>query len=897
MGTGRPARAAAATLTLTPNALLSGVSNTLVVSTTFTVSPATLQLLPGMITQGSQFRVIGAGYAPHGMLTLKLDGSTLDTVVATAAGALGPKTITLPAGIANGQHTMSVHTSTGETLARAILVVNLQAATLAITPTTGIPGAQLTATGAGFSAAETVLIAINGATLAAATADAQGRISATFVLPAHLPAGNFTVQAAGQSSQRAAAAALPVASPARISLHTTALRAGEALTVTGAAFAPYEQVRLSIPDHASSVVVADAQGNFTSTITIPVTAPSAAVQVSAVGQQSQRAASAALTITAVPAGLSLSAGTVFTLGSFTVDGSGFHPGEQVHIGVSGQRLSTATANAQGAFASMAVTLPASIAPGTVQVIAAGQSSQRSAAMHLTVQARVGSVSISPTSFARGTQVRIAGNGFAPREEVTLAVNGGAPFATVLAGSDGGFVFSHTLPAHLAPGSVRITAGGVSSQTVAAVNAQISAPVPANLGSSTWYFAGGRTDSGYREQIAVLNPHDSTIHGTIVLSHGTGNSSAHPFELRPHARGTYDLNQLVGSAGRVAGVVHTDRQVVVARTTLRGNAEVMPAGAVTAPSRTWYMAEGYTGLTFQEELDLFNPSDQPANVRVTWPLFNGKPAVTHQVTLAPHSQQTIPVNAHVDRASHATLVNADVPVVASRSMQFGAQQQGAFTSVGATHTGTTLYFAEGSTNNGFEQYLTIFNPGNSPARVAAHVFDRQGNSLGSRMLTVEAMRRATIKVNEVTSNTAIATVVQSSSPIVAERAMYFGAPNGGGTGGTVVFGQPTPALGWGFASGDTRPGNSQFELLFNPHRSESMIEATYYTDDGQVVRRMFSLPGNARLNIDVARQLPELPRGHHGVILRSTNGVPFIAEQAIYGQGMASGGATIGTPMS
>src|SRR5581483_3017324 len=140
-------------------------------------------------------------------------------------------------------------------------------------------------------------------------------------------------------------------------------------------------------------------------------------------------------------------------------------------------------------------------------------------------------------------------------------------------------------------------------------------------------------------------------------------------------------------------------------------------------------------------------------------------------------------------------------------------------VGATGAGTTLYFAEGSTNNGFELFLTILNPdGSRAAQVTASFSDRQGNALGNRSLIVEPLRRATIKVNEVTSNTAIATVVQSSSPIVAERAMYFGAPNGGSAGGTVVFGQVTPALGWSFASGDTRLGNSQFELLFNPNRT-------------------------------------------------------------------------------
>ncbi|HVC81276.1 MAG TPA: hypothetical protein VNL35_12345, partial [Chloroflexota bacterium] len=152
------------------------------------------------------------------------------------------------------------------------------------------------------------------------------------------------------------------------------------------------------------------------------------------------------------------------------------------------------------------------------------------------------------------------------------------------------------------------------------------------------------------------------------------------------------------------------------------------------------------------------------------------------------------------------------------------------------------------------------------------------------------------VNDVVQTSAVATVLQSNIPVVAERSMYFGAPNGGSADGTVVFGRAIPSLGWAFASGDTRNGRSEFELLFNPNRDSSTIVATFYGEDGRLLRRTFTLPGHSRLNIDVTLSVPELARGQHGIVLQSINGVSFVAEQALYDNYMRNGSATVGTPI-
>lgn len=67
--------------------------------------------------------------------------------------------------------------------------------------------------------------------------------------------------------------------------------------------------------------------------------------------------------------------------TFQATGGGFVPGETVTLSMSGQRLTTATADANGAFAAT-LTVPAGAAVGRTEVLAAGQSQQLAAAFEV-----------------------------------------------------------------------------------------------------------------------------------------------------------------------------------------------------------------------------------------------------------------------------------------------------------------------------------------------------------------------------------------------------------------------------------------------------------------------------------------------------------------------------------
>lgn len=93
------------------------------------------------------------------------------------------------------------------------------------------------------------------------------------------------------------------------------------------------------------------------------------------------------------------------------------------------------------------------------------------------------------------------------------------------------------------------------------------------------------------------------------------------------------------------------------------------GGVTAPSPTWYFAEGYTGSGFDEYLTILNPDPEGAMVSVTYYREGEGPVVkSHLVPAA--SRYTIKVNDEVGPGQAVSAkVESDRPIVAERPMYF------------------------------------------------------------------------------------------------------------------------------------------------------------------------------------------------------------------------------------
>ncbi|PKQ28642.1 MAG: hypothetical protein CVT63_01640 [Candidatus Anoxymicrobium japonicum] len=129
-----------------------------------------------------------------------------------------------------------------------------------------------------------------------------------------------------------------------------------------------------------------------------------------------------------------------------------------------------------------------------------------------------------------------------------------------------------------------------------------------------------------------------------------------------------------------------------------------SAGVSAPSDTWYFAEGYTGGRFDTYVLIENPEAKPAEVKATFSVPTGN-AVEKSYTIRAHSRFTI----HVDEVEglsntevSTTLRSTNgVKVVAERAMYFVytdgySARDGGHDTAGTTAPSKTWYFAEGYT---------------------------------------------------------------------------------------------------------------------------------------------------------------------------------------------------------
>jgi hypothetical protein len=190
---------------------------------------------------------------------------------------------------------------------------------------------------------------------------------------------------------------------------------------------------------------------------------------------------------------------------------------------------------------------------------------------------------------------------------------------------------------------------------------------------TWYFAEGYTSDLFDEYILMLNPTGQLATVTTIFYTPYG-PLAYRFNVAPFARGTLHVNSLPGlDAVENSVIVDSDTGIVVERAMYckrdsRRGGDV--STGVSATSKDWYFAEGYTGGTFDEYVMVMNPGPEFANAYVLFHLESGADA-WRTFGVAPQSRFTIHVNdlPEVNWTSHAVQVHSDKPVVAEQSEYF------------------------------------------------------------------------------------------------------------------------------------------------------------------------------------------------------------------------------------
>jgi hypothetical protein len=203
------------------------------------------------------------------------------------------------------------------------------------------------------------------------------------------------------------------------------------------------------------------------------------------------------------------------------------------------------------------------------------------------------------------------------------------------------------------------------------------------------------------------------------------------------------------------------------------------------------------------------------------------------------------------------VTASAPIAAERALYFdtpvaGLPADGAHAAVGAAQAQGEWVFAEGTTQDGFREFLTLANPGSqdTDAKIDFGVEDGPQKSL---TVPVAAGRRVTVNVNDVLGPVVgHSTTVKSTFPILAERPLYFDATVAGlgVNGGHVAFGS-IPQRDFYFAEGNVLPDFREFLTLANPDASRpAAVTIEYFLSDGSNIIKSTTVPARSRRTVQV-----------------------------------------------
>ena len=354
-------------------------------------------------------------------------------------------------------------------------------------------------------------------------------------------------------------------------------------------------------------------------------------------------------------------------------------------------------------------------------------------------------------------------------------------------------------------------------------------------ASTYYFADVPTSSSpssfISSFITALNPSIGSATVTVTYYSAGAVVGTQVVTVAGGARGTISANAITLPA-HVAAVVASTIPVAVERSsytynTSEGAASMVSSAAsimgASALSNNWYFAEGFTGGgKTQEILVLANLTSTATTAAVTLEYQNGHNQQVN-VSVAAYSQVLVDVNvlyAHpmgvcdTTPCSPTPEVSAQVSapganLVVERQMFFHYNH-----TLPGTHTNVTAVggtdvlgtpamassvadFAEGYTNAGYNEWLTLQNPNTVTETLQITLLNEYGNSY-TENVQVSAKSRSTVDITALVAanlvrqgddyrayEVSVTVRAVGEAVFVAERPMYFNTQ--GVQGGTDVVG--------------------------------------------------------------------------------------------------------------
>jgi hypothetical protein len=203
---------------------------------------------------------------------------------------------------------------------------------------------------------------------------------------------------------------------------------------------------------------------------------------------------------------------------------------------------------------------------------------------------------------------------------------------------------------------------------------------------------------------------------------------------------------------------------------------------------------------------------------------------------------------------------------------------------------TWYLTEGSSDWGFDTYVTIMNP-NETATAARVTYITPSGAVTRPDINLPASSQTVINPRDDIGTKDFSTVVESTEgrTLAVDRRMIWTGPGAASEEGHSSIGVASPEKTWYFAEGSSAWGYECWLSILNPNANEATCDVTYMFENGTPVTVRHQVPASSRVSLNVADDI-----GASDASIKVECDLPVVPERAIYGNSRREGHDSIGT---
>jgi YD repeat-containing protein len=314
----------------------------------------------------------------------------------------------------------------------------------------------------------------------------------------------------------------------------------------------------------------------------------------------------------------------------------------------------------------------------------------------------------------------------------------------------------------------------------------------------------------------------------------------------------------------------------------------------------YVADATSAAGFSDWIVVYNPHAIGLNARVTYTRVDASGWVQdlwvpakNRIIVNPYYQSGVAGEGELSVAVQST--NPAYNFIVDHSQYWGSSGESG-RSTRATEPAPHWYFADGATSPYFDEYLTFYNPTNTPIRVDATLVPSSGSPLYYAWEMNEAPGRLKIRLNDYVNGLEHGTVISATRqtdgtpvPIVVERGSFWA--NGDRREGNSSSGSAVTSTAWGFAEA-AKGAYVTYLALMNPTATTANTGVYWVYDNSVFYGQAVTVPPMSRVTVSPPASLPT---GGLGINIESP-GVGIVAERSIYsGPNWEIGDSDIGAP--